>query len=119
MAHCMQVCAVLDIPVDEDALRAAEKAASGGAGDGQQSDSAMEEDASDDVSSRRHLQHALFVRGHACWWPGHRQMSLHTRDCRCQCNVGLSWCSPWHPFHCLTCWRRSATAAAAAAAAHV
>lgn len=55
----LQVCAVLDIPVEEDVLRAAErKAAAGGGGGGADDDasgSAMEDDASDDVSHTAQL----------------------------------------------------------------
>jgi hypothetical protein len=51
----LQVCAVLDIPVEEEVLRAAEKkAAGGGAAGGPGSDTAMDEDASVDVSVLAH-----------------------------------------------------------------
>jgi hypothetical protein len=47
----LQVCGVLDIPVDEDVLRASDKQAGGAAAEGEAGPgSAMEEDASDDVS---------------------------------------------------------------------
>lgn len=47
----LQVCAVLDIPVEEDVLRAAEKKTAGAGASGPGSDTAMEEDASVDVSA--------------------------------------------------------------------
>jgi hypothetical protein len=77
MLNIVQVCGVLDIPVDEDTLRAAEKAASGAADDGEESGSAMEDDASDDVSrtsARPAAGHqpsrAGWIRVMQCWMPG-------------------------------------------------
>jgi hypothetical protein len=73
----MQVCGVLDIPVDEDILRSAEKAASGAAGDVQESGSAMDDDASDDVSR------IAAAAAAECHSQGQTEGVLHSLDCLC------------------------------------
>jgi hypothetical protein len=73
----MQVCGVLDIPVDEHVLRSAEKAASGAADDGQESGSAMDDDASDDVSR------IAAAAAAECHSQGQAEAVLHTLDCLC------------------------------------